>query len=224
MTEFLERGLDGSLLDYRAGWRLQRELHDAVVTGSRRATVVLCEHAPVYTAGRRTRRDERPAGEGLGGTPVVDVDRGGRVTWHGPGQLVGYPVVRLRRPIDVVAYVRALEAALIAAAHDLGVAAERVEGRSGVWVPQPGGPPAKVAAVGVRVASGVTMHGFALNVACALEPFTAIVPCGITDAGVTTLTREAGRTLAVRDAVGPIRDALERELAGVAEIDLGVAA
>ncbi|TGO05990.1 lipoyl(octanoyl) transferase LipB [Serinibacter arcticus] len=222
MMAILERGLDGSPLEYRQAWHLQRELHAEVVAGARSATLLVCEHPPVYTAGRRTRRDEHPADPGP--TPVVDVDRGGRVTWHGPGQLVGYPIVRLREPVDVVAYVRALEAALIAVLKRFGVAGTRVEGRSGVWVQRPDGPPAKVAAIGVRVASGVTMHGFALNVDCDLAPYERIVPCGISDAGVTTLAHEAGSCLTVRDVVGPTTAALAAALPAVALLDVAVAA
>ena len=221
----LERGLDGDPLEYRQAWELQRELHSEVTAGARGATLLLCEHTPVYTAGRRTRRDERPPNlADPGGTPVVDVDRGGRVTWHGPGQLVGYPIVRLREPIDVVAYVRALEVALIAVLQRFGVAGTRVEGRSGVWVARPDAPPAKAAAIGVRVASGVTMHGFALNVDCDLAPYERIVPCGITDAGVTTLAREARSGVRVRDVVGPTTAALEAALPAVAHLDVAVAA
>lgn len=221
----LERGLDGDPLEYRQAWELQRELHAEVAAGARGATLLLCEHAPVYTAGRRTRRDERPPSPtDPGGTPVVDVDRGGRVTWHGPGQLVGYPIVRLRQPIDVVAYVRALETALIAVLHRFGVAGVRVEGRSGVWVARPDAPPAKVAAIGVRVAGGVTMHGFALNVDCDLAPYERIVPCGITDAGIAALAHEARSGVSVRDVVGPTTAALAAALPAVAHLDVAVAA
>ncbi|QHC57003.1 lipoyl(octanoyl) transferase LipB [Rathayibacter tanaceti] len=174
-------------LDYRDGWELQRRLHAEVVAGERPDTLVLCEHAAVYTAGKRTEPHDRPAD----GSPVVDVDRGGRITWHGPGQLVGYPIVRLREPVDVVAYVRALEGVLIDVLEDLGVHGTRVDGRSGVWMERPGGAD-KIAAIGIRVASGVTMHGFALNVSNSLEPYSRIVACGISDAGATTLERERG--------------------------------
>lgn len=224
MIPVVERGLDESPLDFHDGWRWQRRLHAEVVAGDRPGTLLLCQHAPVYTAGRRTRRDERPADPA--GTPVVDVDRGGKITWHGPGQLVGYPVVRLREPVDVVAYVRALEDALIAVAARHGVRGERVEGRSGVWVPPASGagPAAKVAAIGVRVAAGVTMHGFALNVANDLAPYDRIVPCGIADAGVTTLTRETGRVLTPRDVVPAVVAALAEALPAVAHVPAGTAA
>ncbi|HVU75152.1 MAG TPA: lipoyl(octanoyl) transferase LipB [Mycobacteriales bacterium] len=180
---------------YAEAWDAQRALHARVAAGAARPTVLLLEHDSVYTAGRRTSADERPAD----GTPVVDVDRGGKITWHGPGQLVGYPIVPLPDPVDVVAYVRELEALLIGVCADLGVAAHRVDGRSGVWT---GAAPreAKVAAIGVRVSRGVTMHGFAVNADCDLHAFDPIVPCGIRDATVTSLSRLTGRDVGV-DAV-----------------------
>ncbi len=188
------------LQPYVPTWELQRELHAAVADGEREDTLLLVEHEPVYTAGKRTARSDRP----VDGTPVVDVDRGGRITWHGPGQLVGYPVVRLAEPVDVVRYVRALEEALIRTCADVGVVAERVEGRSGVWLPAdpPGTARAprrarKVAAIGVRVARGTTMHGFALNCTASLNWYSRIVPCGIDDADVTTLSAEAGRDVTI---------------------------
>jgi lipoyl(octanoyl) transferase len=197
---------------YAEAWERQRAVHAARVAGDIDDTVLLLEHDPVYTAGKRTEDWERP----VDGTPVVDVDRGGRITWHGPGQLTGYPIVQLPDPVDVVAYVRRLEDALVAVCRHLGVAATRVEGRSGVWVPGDGRrPDRKVAAIGVRVARGVTMHGFALNCDCDLSAFAAIVPCGITDAGVTSLTAEACRPVTVAEVLDPVesalREALERE-------------
>ncbi len=189
-------------VDFREAWALQREIHDDVVTGRRPDTVLLLEHASVYTAGRRTARAERPTD----GSDVVDIDRGGRLTWHGPGQLVVYPVVRLADPVDVVAYVRALEQAVIGTAAEWGVTGVRVPGRSGVWVA--GTPERKLAAVGVRVARGVTMHGVAINADADLTAFSTIVPCGITDAGVTSLTAEAGRRIGPLD----IAAATERHL------------
>lgn len=194
-------------LDYNAGWNLQRELHDRVVDGSAPHTVLLLEHTSVYTAGRRTDPLDRPTD----GTPVIDVDRGGLITWHGPGQLVAYPIVRLQEPLDVVGFVRLLESAIIATCTDLGLtSAQRVTGRSGVWVPADDrGPDRKVAAIGVRVARGVTMHGLALNCDCDLTWFDRIVPCGIRDAGVTSLTSELGRPVTVAEAL-PL---LERHLA-----------
>jgi lipoyl(octanoyl) transferase len=203
---------------YLDAWQRQRELHAARVTDEIGDTVLLLEHDPVYTAGKRTEAWERPVESA--GTPVVDVDRGGRITWHGPGQLTGYPIVRLADPVDVVAYVRRLEAALITVCAELGVVAGRVEGRSGVWLnDSDGGPDRKIAAIGIRVARGVTMHGFALNCDCDLAAFAAIVPCGISDAAVTSLTAETGRTVTV-DAVLP---AVERELARVLDASPRVA-
>src|SRR5262249_37809809 len=157
-------------------------------------TLLLLEHPPVYTAGRRTLPHERPRD----GTPVVDTDRGGKITWHGPGQLVGYPIIGLAEPLDVVNYVRRLEESFIKVGGDLGLETIRIEDRSGVWVPGTTKRPArKVAAIGVRVSRATTLHGFALNCDCDLGAFAAIVPCGITDAGVTSLTAELGRTVTV---------------------------
>jgi lipoyl(octanoyl) transferase len=177
-------------------------------------TLLLLEHPSVYTAGRRTEPHERP----FDGTPVVDVDRGGKITWHGPGQLVGYPIVALPDPVDVVAYVRRLEEALIGVCAGFGLATGRVEGRSGVWVAAdaPGQgfrPERKVAAIGVRVARGVTMHGFALNCDPDLGAFGAIVPCGIPDAGVTSLSAELGRDISTADAIEQVEAAMGRVLA-----------
>ncbi|ACQ80115.1 lipoate-protein ligase B [Beutenbergia cavernae DSM 12333] len=207
-------GLGDELVPYQDGWARQRELHESVVAGGEDVVVEL-EHEHVYTAGRRTRRAERPDD----GTPVVDVDRGGKITWHGPGQLVVYPIVRLAQPVDVVAYVRALESALIGTLGTLGVSGDRVEGRSGVWVlGDDGGPDRKIAAIGVRVAGGVTMHGLALNVAPDLTAFEAIVPCGITDAGVTSIAAETGRTLTLVEVADILRDDLVRALADVTAV------
>ena len=169
-------------------------------------TCLLLQHEPVFTAGKRTSPLDRPVGDA--GAPVVEVDRGGKITWHGPGQLVGYPIVRLGEPVDVIAYVRAIEEALMRACGDAGLSTTRVEGRSGVWVA--GEPARKVAAIGIRVSRGVTMHGFALNCDCDLGWFSRFVPCGIRDAGVTSLSAELGRPVAVTDMVG----AIERHLAG----------
>lgn len=177
------------VVPYREAWDLQRETHAAVVAGESPDTLLLLEHEPVYTAGRRTEPQDRP----LDGTPVIDVDRGGRITWHGPGQLVGYPIMHLPQPLDVVGHVRRLEGLLITVCDRFGVIGQRVAGRSGVWVD--GVPQRKIAAIGVRVARGVTMHGFALNVDCDLGAYDRIVPCGIPDAGVTSLARETGRTV-----------------------------
>jgi lipoyl(octanoyl) transferase len=190
---------------YEAAWAEQRRLHAARLAGEVPDTVLLLEHPSVYTAGRRTEVWERPVDD----TPVIDVDRGGKITWHGPGQLVGYPIVALPDPVDVVAYVRRLEAVLIRACADLGVHAARVEGRSGVWVPADDrGPDRKVAAIGIRVSRGVTMHGFALNCDPDLTAFDRIVACGIKDAGVTSLTAELGRRVGVADAIDAVESAL----------------
>ena len=183
-------------VDYATGWDLQRRVHEQEACGDASDTLLLLEHDPVYTAGRRTEPFERPTD----GTPVVDVDRGGKITWHGPGQLVGYPIVRLPMPLDVVGHVRRLEAGLISACADIGVTTARVDGRSGVWVlADDRGPDRKVAAIGVRVARGVTLHGFALNCDCDMGAFDRIVPCGIRDAGVTSLSRELGRDVTVAE-------------------------
>jgi lipoyl(octanoyl) transferase len=191
------------VVDYETAWAEQRRLHEAVVTGEARDTVLLLEHPSVYTAGKRTARWDRPTD----GTPVIDVDRGGRITWHGPGQIVGYPIVTLPtvspgRPVDVVAYVRRVEQMLIDACAEVGLATDRIDGRSGVWVPADDrGPDRKVAAIGIRVARGVALHGFALNCDCDLTAFDKIVPCGIDDAGVTSLSVELGRPVTVADMV-----------------------
>jgi lipoyl(octanoyl) transferase len=204
------------LVDYEDAWARQRELHARVVDGSAPDTLLLLEHPPVYTAGKRTQPHERP----FDGTRVIDVDRGGKITWHGPGQLVGYPIVRLADPVDVVAHVRRLEDALIEVCAGFGLATERVEGRSGVWVradaPAQGHrPDRKVAAIGVRVARGVTMHGFALNCDPDMSAFSNMIPCGIVDAGATSLTAELGRDITVEEATEPVEKAMRRVLADV---------
>jgi lipoyl(octanoyl) transferase len=196
-------------LGYDDAWALQREVHTQRVAGEIPDTVLLLEHHAVYTAGRRTEAWERPTD----GTPVVDVDRGGKITWHGPGQLTGYPIVELPEPIDVVGHVRRLEDALIAACAEFGLTTVQVDGRSGAWVPADDrGPDRKVAAIGVRVARGVTMHGFALNCDCELTGFDRIVPCGITDAGVTTLSRELGRDITVANVLPTVEREMRRVL------------
>jgi lipoyl(octanoyl) transferase len=186
-------------VDYQAAWDRQREVHAEVAEGRAPDTVLLLEHAAVYTAGKRTQAHERP----LDGTPVIDVDRGGKITWHGPGQLVGYPIVALPEvPIDVVAHVRRLEEVMIRTCAEFDVAVERVAGRSGVWVPADRhGPDRKLGAIGVRVSRRVTMHGFALNCDNDLGWGEVIIPCGISDAGVSSLTREAGRAITVQDVL-----------------------
>ena len=195
------------LVPYEVAWAEQRRLHAARLAGEVPDTVLLLEHPSVYTAGRRTKAWERP----VDGTPVLDVDRGGKITWHGPGQLVGYPILALAKPLDVVAYVRRLEAALIAACAGLGVATTLVSGRSGVWLPADDrGPERKVAAIGIRVSRGVTMHGFALNCDPDLTAFDRIVACGIADAGVTSLTAELGWRVSVADAIDVVEAELRR--------------
>jgi len=186
------------LVDYQKAWDLQREIHTDVASGSRPNTLLLLEHPSVYTAGRRTEDAERPTD----GTPVIDVDRGGRITWHGPGQLVGYPIVKLLKPTELVGFVREIEAALIQVCSDLGLTAIRIDGRSGVWIQDARGD-RKIAAIGIRVAKGTTMHGFALNVNPDLAAFRQIVPCGIADADVTSLEMELGRTITT-DEVAPL--------------------
>jgi lipoyl(octanoyl) transferase len=182
------------LLEYESALALQREIHAEVASGARPNTLLLLEHPSVYTAGKRTQSFEMPSD----GTPVVQVDRGGRITWHGPGQLVGYPIVKLLKPTELVGFVRTLESALIKVCEEVGVIAQRVDGRSGVWICDSKGD-RKIAAIGIRVASGVTMHGFALNVSPDLSKFSQIVPCGIDDAAVTSLAIELKRTVDIAE-------------------------
>ncbi len=215
---FAHAGFGAAAVPYLEGWELQRRLHEQRVAGEIPDTCLLLEHPPVYTAGKRTDPADRPAGDP--GAPVIDVDRGGKITWHGPGQLVGYPIVKLAEPIDVLGYVRSIEQALIRICADAGVTACRVEGRSGAWVrggaALPPGPAAcdaagadrKVAAIGARVSRGVTMHGFALNCDCDLSWFDRIVPCGIRDAGVTSLSAETGRQVTVAAVLSSAERAL----------------
>lgn len=192
------------LSGYDQMWQLQRELHKSVVDGTAPDTILLVEHEPVYTAGRRTEPFERP----LDGTPVVDVDRGGKITWHGPGQLVGYPIVRLPAALDVIPHVRRLEQVIIQTCAELGLATERIKGRSGVWVVD-GTIDRKIAAIGVRVAQGVAMHGFALNCNNDMSWFDRIVPCGISDASVTTLSKELGRDISIQEVLPIIKVQLD---------------
>ena len=265
----LDFDLGSRLVPYREAWDLQRRVHGEVAAARRGPTLILVEHESVYTVGRRTHSWERPASDNVEGVPVIDVDRGGKTTWHGPGQLTVYPIVRLARPIDVIKYVRALEAAVMEVCAAYGVGTRRVAGRSGVWVPAdpadpagpdsllapsprpeaptaeakrpsspapeyrngedvggraegPGSPPApsprperKICALGVRVARGATMHGIGLNVDPDLEAFSLsrIIPCGIDDAGVTSLSAETGRPLATADPADVLTAVLERNLA-----------
>ena len=184
------------LMEYQEAWDFQRKIHEEVASGSRPNTLLLLEHPSVYTAGRRTENGERPAD----GTPVIDVDRGGRITWHGPGQLVGYPIVKLQKPSELVGFVREIETALIRVCDDLGLTTVRIDGRSGVWIQDERGD-RKIAAIGIRVAKGVTMHGFALNVNPDLAAFGQIVPCGIADADVTSLEIELGRSITIEEVI-----------------------
>lgn len=264
----LDLDLGSRLVPYREAWDLQRRVHGEVAAARRGPTLILVEHESVYTVGRRTHSWERPTSDNVEGVPVIDVDRGGKTTWHGPGQLTVYPIVRLARPIDVIKYVRALEAAVMEVCAAYGVGTRRVAGRSGVWVPAdaadptgPDSPPApaprpeaptpdpvavsrlrrpaprpeaptaeakrpgppapaprperKICALGVRVARGATMHGIGLNVDPDLEAFSLsrIIPCGIDDAGVTSLSAETGRRLATADPADALAAALERSLA-----------
>ena len=204
-------------VDYVTAWDAQRAHAAARRDDTGPDVLMLLEHDSVYTAGKRTQPEDRPTD----GTPVVDVDRGGRITWHGPGQLVGYPIVGLAAPLDVVDFVRRLEEALIHVVHGLGVtAAGRVDGRSGVWLPADDrGPERKLGAIGVRVQGGVTLHGFALNCEPDLAAFDRIVPCGITDAGVSSLTAELGRSVPVDE----VRDAVETAVLAVLDGELAVA-
>ena len=209
---FREGGFGDDAVDYLAGWELQRTLHDEVAAGTRPDTVWLLEHPPVFTAGKRTAPGDRPADPG--GAPVIDVDRGGLITFHGPGQLVGYPIVRLPDHVKVVDYVRRVEEALIAVCADFGLATARVPGRSGVWLrADPARPERKIAALGIRVTQGVTMHGFALNCDVDLSWYDRFVPCGIADAGVTSLSAELGRRVTVYDVLPSVREHLAELLA-----------
>ncbi|WP_040776456.1 lipoyl(octanoyl) transferase LipB [Nocardia pneumoniae] len=202
---------DLGLIDYHAAWDLQRTIADQRAEGNGSDHLLLLEHPSVYTAGRRTEADDLP----IDGSPVVQVDRGGKITWHGPGQLVGYPIVRLAEPVDVVNYVRRLEEALITVCAGLGLVCGRVEGRSGVWLPATElYAERKIAAIGVRVQRGVALHGFSFNCNSAMDGFQAIVPCGIRDAGVTTLTRELGREVTVAEMKPLVTDAVLRALDG----------
>lgn len=208
---FVHAGFGAEAVPYDQGLALQRELHARRIAGEIPDCCLLLEHEPVYTAGRRTEPLDRPVGDP--GAPVIEVDRGGKITWHGPGQLVGYPIVKLSDPIDVIAYVRAIEEAMIRTCADAGLVTTRVDGRSGAWVAGAGsgGRDRKVAAIGIRVARGVTMHGFALNCDNDLSWYDRIVPCGISDASITTLTAELRRRVGVADVLEPA----QRQLAAV---------
>jgi lipoyl(octanoyl) transferase len=197
-------------VDYTEAWQTQREVHAQVAAGDRPDTLLLLEHISVYTAGKRTEPHERPTD----GTPVIDVDRGGKITWHGPGQLVGYPIVRLPDSVLVVDYVRRLEEAIIAMLGGFGLTTGRVRGRSGVWLAADGiRLERKIAAIGVRVAAGTTMHGFAINVDPDLTTYDKIIPCGLVGVGVTSLAEELGRSVTVSEVAAALRPELNRLLA-----------
>jgi lipoyl(octanoyl) transferase len=224
MTVFDVSGLGSRAVPYDEALLHQRAVHAEVSSGAAPDTVLLLEHESVFTAGKRTSPDERPTD----GTPVIDVDRGGKITWHGPGQLVGYPILRLAEPIDVVGYVRWLEDVLIGVLRDLGVPGERVDGRSGVWLRDLLGDDGtshdeKIAAIGIRVAEGVTMHGFALNCSNGLDAYDTIVACGIRDAGVTTISRVLGRMVTPQEVAPLVRAALDRALADPASSPVAAA-
>jgi lipoyl(octanoyl) transferase len=205
VVDIVVTGLSANSVPYLDALDLQRSVHADVVAGRAPDTVLLLEHPAVYTAGKRTEDSERP----IDGTPVIDVDRGGKITWHGPGQLVGYPIVTLPDPIDVVAYVRRLESVMLAVLADLGIDAQRVPGRSGVWLRSTDTEPGdKIGAIGIRVAEGVTMHGFALNCSNDFDAYDAIVACGIKGAGVTSISRELGRVVTPSDIIGSVSEEL----------------
>ena len=211
MTKFLLAGLDPNFVDYEEAWELQRGVHAEVASGQRENTCILLEHSPVYTAGKRTEEEEHPTD----GTRVIAVDRGGKITWHGPGQLVGYPIMQLPNPIDVVGYVRWLEQVLIDSIAEFGVLGERVAGRSGVWVMK-GGDYVKVAAIGIRVADATTMHGFALNCNNSLAPYETIIACGIKDAATSTLAELTGKDITTAMAA----EVVMRHLKEISKVEL----
>lgn len=200
------------LVDYETAWASQRKIHEEVASGIRPNTLILLEHPSVYTAGRRTQDGDRPND----GTPVIDVDRGGNITWHGPGQLVGYPIIKLRQRNEVVGFVREIETALIELCKEVGIAALRYCERSGVWLRDEMGD-RKIAAIGIRVAKGVTMHGFALNVNPDLAAYNSINPCGFTDSGVTSISQELGRDVTIEEISPLVEKYMYEALARVAD-------
>ena len=200
------------LVDYESALASQRKIHSEVASGYRPNTLILLEHPSVYTAGRRTEAHERP----MDGTPVIDVDRGGKITWHGEGQLVGYPIIRLKNRNEVVGFVRVIEKALINVVNEFGIKGEQYCDRSGVWLRDAKGD-RKIAAIGIRVAQGVTMHGFALNVNPDLDAFNRIVPCGIADAGVTSMSHELGKTITLEEVIPVVERYMYEALAPIAE-------
>jgi lipoyl(octanoyl) transferase len=192
---------DLGLIDYQNAWQLQKKTHEKVVSGEIKNTLLLLEHTSVYTAGRRTEISDRP----IDATPVIDVDRGGKITWHGPGQVVGYPIIKLKNPADVVGFVRELETALISVCAEFGIEAKRYCERSGVWIRDEKGD-RKIAAIGLRVAKGVTMHGFALNINPDLSAFNKIVPCGIADAKITSMAVELNRNIDIQEVLPVLKN------------------
>ncbi|QTG79934.1 lipoyl(octanoyl) transferase LipB [Arthrobacter crystallopoietes] len=205
--EFSRIGFAPDFVDYQEGWDLQRRIHSDVVAGTAEGKVLLLEHSPVYTAGKRTEEHEKP----FDGTPIINVDRGGKLTWHGPGQLVGYPILALPDPTKVADYVDILEQVLINVLADFGINGSRIEGRSGVWIKDDGDrQDRKIAAIGIRVNHRVTMHGFALNCNNDLAPYAQIIACGITDAGTTSMSVEAGRNISPADVAGRVEEELNK--------------
>ena len=206
--------IHSGLIDYEASWQMQREIHSEVAEGSRANTLILIEHPSVYTAGRRTDILERPQD----GTPVIDVDRGGRITWHGPGQIVGYPIVRLEKRNEVVGFVRTLEEGLIETLSEFGIHGISIAGKTGVWIKDERSE-RKISAIGVRVAKGVTMHGFALNVSPDLSKFESIIPCGMPEAETTSMAKELNRTISIAEVTPVLEKHLVKALAKVSKLE-----
>ena len=198
------------LVDYLPTWQLQREIQNQVIEGVTQNTLLMLEHNSVYTAGRRTELKDRP----IDGTPVIDTDRGGKITWHGPGQLIGYPIIKLRNRNDVVGFVREIETSIIAALSEFGIASERYCERSGVWL-RDNGNDRKISAIGIRVAKGVTIHGFSLNVNPDLSFFDRINPCGFTDSGVTSMAKELGRDITISEVLPVVERYVSEGLARI---------
>ena len=206
--------IHSGLIDYEASWQMQREIHSEVAEGSRANTLILIEHPSVYAAGRRTDILERPKD----GTPVIDVDRGGRITWHGPGQIVGYPIVRLEKRNEVVGFVRTLEEGLIETLSEFGIHGISIAGKTGVWIKDERSE-RKISAIGVRVAKGVTMHGFALNVSPDLSKFESIIPCGMPEAETTSMAKELNRTISIAEVTPVLEKHLVKALAKVSKLE-----
>jgi len=206
--------IHSGLMDYEASWQMQREIHSEVAEGSKANTLILIEHPSVYTAGRRTDILERPQD----GTPVIDVDRGGRITWHGPGQIVGYPIVRLEKRNEVVGFVRTLEEGLIETLSEFGIHGISIAGKTGVWIKDERSE-RKISAIGVRVAKGVTMHGFALNVSPDLSKFESIIPCGMPEAETTSMAKELNRTISIAEVTPVLEKYLVKALAKVSKLE-----